>query len=118
VCGVDASEKRIQALKAEHKNVILGDGEDSDFWDSIELSGTRLIMLALPTIQDLKESMKQLKEAGYTGSVVAVAKYEDEKEKLKACGIDAVYNYYNEAGAGFARHAFANLPHIHKGDAN
>lgn len=118
VCGVDASEKRIQALKAENKNVILGDGEDSDFWDSIELSGTRLIMLALPTIQDLKESMKQLKEAGYTGSVVAVAKYEDEKEKLKACGIDAVYNYYNEAGAGFARHAFANLPHITTANKN
>ena len=114
VCGVDASEKRIEALKQENKNVILGDGEDSDFWDSIETSGTKLIMLALPTIQDLQESMRQLKEAGYSGSVVAVAKYEDEKKQLEECGIDAVFNYYNEAGAGFARHAFANLPHMAK----
>lgn len=112
VCGIDASEKRVNALKQENKQVELADGEDSDFWDQIELSGTKLIMLALPTIQDLQESMKQLKAAGYQGSVVAVAKYEDEKQKLEACGIDAVYNYYNEAGAGFARHAFANLPHI------
>lgn len=112
VCGVDASEKRINALQQENKNVILGDGEDSDFWDSIETSGTQLIMLALPTIQDLQESMRQLKEAGYSGSVVAVAKYEDEKKRLEECGIDAVFNYYNEAGAGFARHAFANLPNF------
>ena len=114
VYGVDASENRINALKAANKNVLLGDGEDSDFWDNIEISNTKLIMLALPTIQDLQESMRQLKEAGYTGSVVAVAKYEDEKKMLEESGIDAVYNYYNEAGSGFARHAFANLPHIAK----
>ena len=114
VCGVDASEKRIEALKQENKSVVFGDGEDSDFWESIETSSTKLIMLALPTVQDLQESMRQLREAGYSGSVVAVAKYEDEKKQLEECGIDAVYNYYNEAGAGFARHAFANLPHMEK----
>ena len=74
VYGVDASENRVKALKAADKNVLLGDGEDSDFWDNIEISNTKLIMLALPTIQDLQESMRQLKEAGYAGSVVAVAK--------------------------------------------
>ena len=117
VCGVDANEKRINTLQSENKNVLLGDGEDSDFWDNIEVSKIKLIMLALPTIQDLQESMRQLKEAGYEGSVVAVAKYEDEKATLQAAGIDAVYNYYNEAGAGFARHAFANLPHMNEVNA-
>jgi predicted Kef-type K+ transport protein len=112
VCGIDASEKTINKLKAENKNVLLGDGEDSDFWESLALKNTKLIMLALPTLQDLTESMRQLKEAGYQGSVVAVAKYEDERRQLEECGIDAVYNYYNEAGSGFARHAFEKLPHI------
>ena len=112
VCGIDASEKTINKLQSENKQVLLGDGEDADFWESLTLKNTKLIMLALPTLQDLTESIRQLKEVGYKGSIVAVAKYEDEKEILEESGIDAVYNYYNEAGSGFARHAFENLPHI------
>ena len=80
--GYRGNDSQKYVLKAADKNVLLGDGEDSDFWDNIEISNTKLIMLALPTIQDLQESMRQLKEAGYAGSVVAVAKYEDEKKML------------------------------------
>jgi glutathione-regulated potassium-efflux system ancillary protein KefC len=41
--------------------------------------------------------------------VAAVAKFEDEQHQMKAAGADVVFNYYAEAGAGFAEHALSNM---------
>ena len=42
-------------------------------------------------------------------SVAAVAEYEDERAAMKAAGADVVFNFYAEAGAGFAEHTLSNL---------
>ena len=38
-----------------------------------------------------------------------VRKPQDEREAMKAAGADVVFNYYAEAGAGFAEHTLSNL---------
>jgi len=59
-------------------------------------------MLAMPSVNDISDITKQLKICGYKGHIAAIARYEDEREKLMAMGIDNVFNYYVEAGTGFA----------------
>ena len=45
---------------------------------------------------------KLLKLSDYKGRIAAIARYEDERETLVDMGVDSVFNYYVEAGTGFA----------------
>ena len=102
VWGLDADHRRVMQLRAKGKQVICGDAEDTDLWERINLSNTKLILLALPSIEDVDNICRQLKEAGYMGQIAAMARFEDELEGLKKAGVDKVFNFYTEVGAGFA----------------
>jgi len=69
----------------------------------------KLVMFTMPSLAEMVDAVGQLRSSGYTGKVAAVAKYEDEREAMKAAGADVVFNYYAEAGAGFAEHTLSNL---------
>ncbi len=103
VLGMDADEDRINRLKKEGYQVAFGDGEDADLWESLNLSNIKLVLIALPYIRDIQNIQEQLRSANYTGKVAAIARYEDQIELLKECGIDRIFNFYNEAGVGFAK---------------
>lgn len=102
IAGIDANRDRVMLQRREGFNVFIGDGEDPDFWESTDVSNIKLILLALPSIQDLSSTSKQIRYANYTGKVAAIARYEDEKEQLQKAGIDTVFNYFDEVGTGFA----------------
>ena len=51
---------------------------------------------------------------GFKGTVAAIALYDEDVEVLKQAGADEVYNFYSEAGIGFAEHVRHNL--INKGE--
>jgi hypothetical protein len=59
-------------------------------------------MLALPSIEDSSNITNQLRAAGYKGKIAAIARYEDEVEPLMNEGVDKVFNFFTEAGLGFA----------------
>jgi hypothetical protein len=82
--------------------VILGDAEDADFWETRELWHIKLVMLAMPSLSDIKDITTQLKLKNFKGHIAAIARYEDERTQLVEFGIDSVFNYYVEAGTGFA----------------
>jgi hypothetical protein len=46
---------------------------------------------------------------GFEGTLSAIVQYEDDIEKLSAAGVQAVYNVYQEAGAGFAAQVCGQL---------
>lgn len=102
VWGIDADEERINNLKSEGYRVLFGDAEDYDLWNGMDLSNTRLVLIALPYIRDIINIQEQLTNANYRGKVAAIARYEDQIEELQQCGIDKIFNFYNEAGVGFA----------------
>ncbi|MEE4186114.1 MAG: cation:proton antiporter family protein [Gammaproteobacteria bacterium] len=104
VIGVDADAEKVQRLVAAGMNVISGDAEDIEFWRQVVTPRLKLIMLALPTNQDMLTATRQLRLVGYTGNLGAVSRYDDERERLEEAGVDAAYNYYAEAGTGFADH--------------
>jgi len=68
-----------------------------------------LILLALPSIGDVQNITAQLKCAHYKGKIAAIARYEDERMTLLASGIDRVFNFYTEAGSGFAEESLAMI---------
>jgi Trk K+ transport system NAD-binding subunit len=101
--GIDADEERIKHLKAKGMKVAFGDGEDADLWEQLNLENVKLVLIALPYIRDIKNIQEQLISANYKGKVAAIARYEDQIEQLKECGIDRIFNFYTEAGVGFAK---------------
>jgi predicted Kef-type K+ transport protein len=107
VWGMDADRVKVKQMASEGLNVICGDGEDVDLWDNLELNNVHLILLALPSIQDAINITRQLRNAGYTGKVAAIARYEDEVNHLLEQGVDKVFNFFTEAGLGFAEESLA-----------
>lgn len=102
VWGMDANRDRVKKQKRKGMHVFPGDGEDPDVWENFDLTQIKLILLALPSVQDSHNITQQLREAHYHGKIAAIARYEDEKEKLLHGGIDNVFNFFTEAGTGFA----------------
>jgi hypothetical protein len=84
-------------------HVFVGDGENADFWENINIHSVKLILLSMPSIEDCRNISVQLTNAGYAGQLAAIARYEDERAALQASGINKVFNFYTEAGLGFAR---------------
>jgi len=109
VCGVETDKAKIAAHTLAGRRVIFGDAEDSDFWEGLRATDYRLVMFTMPSLAEMVDAVQQLRGSGYAGKVAAVAKYEDERSQMKAAGADVVFNYYAEAGAGFAEHALSNM---------
>lgn len=102
VWGMDADFMRIEKIKTINENVIIGDGENIDLWENIDISHLKLVLLAVPSIDDSKNITAQLRNAEFSGKVAAIARYEDEVEPLLNSGVDKVFNFFTEAGLGFA----------------
>lgn len=109
VWGMDADSSRIHRLQGEGLAAFVGDGEDADLWEHLDLSSVQLILLALPTIDDSRHVTNQLKRANFKGQLAAIARYEDERQLLIDAGIDKVFNFYTEAGTGFAEESLAMI---------
>ena len=65
------------------------------------------MLLALPTVQDMINVTSTIRAANYQGKIAAIARYDDEREVLESIGIDKVFNFYTEAGVGFADESIA-----------
>lgn len=102
VWGMDADTKRIKQMQQENLSVFFGDAEDADLWEQIDTHSLKLVLMALPSIEDMRNITLQLQNVGYVGEIAAIARYEDERAELNEAGIYHVFNFYTEAGTGFA----------------
>jgi len=105
VVGVDIDPVTVHQQQSTGRNVLLGDPSDADFWDRVQAAHTlELVMLTLPNASTNLAVLEQLAAASFSGHVVATAKFPDEVDALKSAGATTVFNFYVEAGAGFAEH--------------
>jgi len=111
VLGVDEDSATVEGQVALGRNVIHGSATDVDFWERIDLGSghVKMILLTMPNLHENLFTVQQLQSLGYTGKVAAIAKYPDEIKALEQAGVDAAYNLYAEAGAGFADHVCERL---------
>jgi len=110
VIAVDSDPVLVEEQQAMGRRVIHGDGTDSDFWNKVPHdSQVQLVLLTLPNFHANLDVAQQLASSPYQGKVAATVKFEDEVEALKAAGVHAVFNIYDEAGFGFADHVIESL---------
>jgi len=114
VWGMDADPIRIKHLKNVGYQAMVGDGEDVDLWENMDLTQIQLILLALPSIEDICNITEQLQHANYAGKIASIARYEDEIQPLIDAGSDKVFNFFTEAGTGFAEESLQLLPQYFK----
>jgi len=106
VLGVDFDHDVVQHHQNVGRHVVFGDPTDPDFWARAQPTGkVRLVMLAIPKQAANLAAAKQIRAKGYAGMIVATALFDDEIPELEDAGVDAAFNFYNEAGVGFADHA-------------
>ncbi len=109
VCGVEVDSERAKKFREKGMNVIQGDADDIEFWEHTDLSRIKLIMLAIPSVNEMKNIIYQLQHTDYDGKIAAVAQYEDERQILLELGADVVFNYFAEVGTGFAEESIPLL---------
>lgn len=99
VVGVDYDGPRVTRLKSEGLRVIEGDATDLDFWHQLRHSeSVHIAVLAMPRHGANVTALECLRESGFSGTVAAVARYNDEVQWAKDHGVDIAFNVY--AGAG------------------
>ena len=105
VLGIEHNAEKADIERAAGRNVKVGDATDTDFWNTIKASNTQeLMVLAMPSHHSNVYAAQQIRKAGLTCQVVAIAKFAEEVEELKALNVPS-FNMYSEAGLGLARHA-------------
>lgn len=100
--GLDAEPEKIAWLNEQGIHAYCGDAEDAFFWERIDMSKLELVLLSLPNVIDSMSITEQLRNANYKGKIAAIARYDDERTQLEKLGVDKVFNFYTEAGVGFA----------------
>jgi len=104
VIGIDSDPAIVRRHQKAGWNVIEGNAADRDLWRRLEHEHVEIVMLSMPHHSGNLFAAKQLTVAGFKGFVAATVMYSDDAESLKKEGVQAVYNFYTEAGAGFANH--------------
>lgn len=103
VWGVEVDKARVRVLiESGITNVVKGDADDFEFWEAQHLDSIQLVMLATPNVDEIINIIQQLRLAGYSGRIAAIAQHDDEREVLLKHGADVAFNYFQEVGHGFA----------------
>ena len=109
VIGFDFNAKRVKKHNAAGRRVLFGDPTDPDFWQRLENLNRQSRIMAILTMSKHRANMaavKHLADINFHGQIAAVARFDDQVEALRAAGVHAAFNFYNEAGLGFAKHAW------------
>ena len=107
VIGIDIDPDVVINHQEAGRKVILGDATDIDFWARARMGQReqlRWAMLAMPNHAANMQAVKELTAYNFDGIIAATAQFDDEVEELKEAGVQAAFNFYAEAGYGFAEH--------------
>jgi len=103
VVGIDSDPVKVGQHVGEGRRVVYADAEDSILWQQLNTSRLRAILLAVPDLEAKQIAGRELRASGYKGLLAATHVWEEEREPILAAGCDVTYNYFSEAGVGFAR---------------
>jgi predicted Kef-type K+ transport protein len=104
VVGLDSDVGKVEKRLREGWRVVYADAEDPELWYRLRLGRVRAVMLALPDLEAKLIATRQLRSRGFRGLIAATHVFEDERAPILAAGCDLTYNYFAEAGTGFAAH--------------
>lgn len=109
VAGIDIKPEVVDKHIKRGRKVLIADATDPDFWQRVNHSHVEMVMLAMPKHMQNIFALEQLRASGYKGQVTAIANYPDQQKELEEMGVNSTYNFYLEAGSGFAEHVKQKL---------
>ncbi|MDX1432818.1 MAG: cation:proton antiporter [Gammaproteobacteria bacterium] len=109
VVGLDSDPGKVHRHLEAGRRVVYSDAEDPEMWNRLRLEGVRAILLALPELEAKAFAATQLRKRGFTGLIGASSVFPEEAEQLLASGCSTTFNFYDQAGPGFARHLWLLL---------
>ncbi|MEN8194522.1 MAG: cation:proton antiporter family protein, partial [Bacteroidota bacterium] len=105
ILGIDYDEENVLKHKSANRNVVHGDATDSDFWERVcPANSINIVVLTMEDHSSNLLVLEELRTFGFKGKVTVTAEHEDEIEQLINAGADKAFNFYAEAGVGFADH--------------
>lgn len=109
VLGFDFNADKIRKHCEAGRKVVFGDPTDPDFWPRIQRrkTGSPMVLLTMPKHQANLAAARHLIDVGYPGKIAAIAHFDDQIEELEEAGVHAAFNFYSEAGLGFAEHVWS-----------
>ncbi|MCG6867209.1 MAG: cation:proton antiporter [Gammaproteobacteria bacterium] len=107
VIGMDHDPEVVSANVAVGRNVFVGDATDSDFEDRAVMENEiQVVLLAMGDHAANVIVAELMREWGRADRLIAAsARHSDQEQELKDVGVDVVFNFYEDAGSGFARRA-------------
>ncbi|NKF49160.1 cation:proton antiporter [Shewanella sp. WXL01] len=110
ILGIEHKQELVDFHLSEGRNVVQGDASDTDFWEKLERAPElEVVLLAMPHHIGNMFAVEQLKRLNYKGKISAIVQYSEDATALKEAGVEAVYNLYEAAGAGFVDHVVKEL---------
>jgi hypothetical protein len=109
IVGIDSDPAKIESNIRQGRRVAYADAEDPSFWQLLNIDRLRAIMLAVPDLEAKLTAARGLRARGFKGLVSATHLFPEEYAPIISAGCDVSYNYYTEAGVGFARHTYEKL---------
>jgi glutathione-regulated potassium-efflux system ancillary protein KefC len=110
VLGIERDLDRLNEHMQSGRNVIFGDATDMDFWARKQVRvNVQWVLLTFPDYRANVFVANVLKQMGIKAKMASIATYDDQVDKLKKAGVDEVFNFYIEAGLGFAEHVFEEM---------
>jgi len=107
VLGVDRIPERAKALCQDGLKVVVGDATDMDFWSRNQVGQhLRIVILTFPDQQSNLFVAKTIRRLGLNIQIASIATYKDQVAPLEEMGVDQVFNLYEVAGLGFAKHLY------------
>lgn len=109
VAGTDSDSAKLERHLREGRRVAYADAEDAGFWQRLRFERLRAVMLAVPDLNAKLIACRELRRRGFDGLISATHVYPEHLEPLLEAGCDVSFNYFSEAGVGFARHTWEAL---------
>lgn len=107
--GLDSDPAKVQKHLQAGRRVLYADAEDPGFWHGLKLDNLKAIMLCMNDVEAKIIAARQLRNAGFSGVIVANSFYDDEAEAITAAGSDMTFLALSEAGVGLAEHVWEAL---------
>ncbi len=109
VIGLDSDPGKIELHRQKGRRVLFADAEDPGFWNRLDLGKIKAVLLAMPDPEAKRIAIRALRQRGYDGIISATNLYEEEAGPILEAGATTTFNYFDEAGVGFAEHTWEAL---------
>ncbi len=109
VVGTDSDPGKLERHRKDGRRVVYADAEDASFWQRLNIDRLKAVMLAVPDLNAKKIAGRELRRRGFAGLLTATHMFPEEEGPILDAGFNESYNYFTEAGVGFARDIVESL---------